>query len=187
MDRETAIDSLKKEAAGNPVASAVFHMFAARERARQTVTVGALDQRMKSEGFEFDREEYVKILKLLANMGLGKIEVNSKGRVTALKDVKMTLQSIGMAAIGEKMNLAALKQRNRFSQLEGRAESLAETANVIKPRDGSAGAGFPVSITVVVNGKPVNLRVPKEFNQKDIADLVVKLTHDDNEERRGKA
>lgn len=177
MDQQLAITNLKKEAQSNPIAGDVLKMFAERKRARHVVTLGALEQRMKKEGFSHNRDEYASVLKFLASQGFGHLETDKKGRVKALKEVKMTLQSIGQAAVGKQMSLAALKQRNKFNQLQARTSALSATADIIKPKTGN-GTGFPVSITVVVNGKPVNLRVPKEFNEKDIGELVVKLTED---------
>lgn len=169
MNQVEAISLLRNEAANNPVARDVFHMFAQRERTRHQVTVEALSQRMKAEGFMHSDDQYRGVLKLLGGLGFGKVETNAKGRVIALKDVKTTLQSIGAAALKQEKKLESFTQANRYQALVATAELLK------KAPTGQTKSGLPVSITVVINEKAVNFRVPKELNANEIADLVLRF------------
>lgn len=173
MNQQSLIESLKKEASKNEAANHVFSVWASRKRARSSVTVAALTARMVKEGFTHTPDQYESILKFLASTGLGTLETTPKGRVKGLKGIKMTLQSIGMAAVGKAPKLASLKQRNRFTTLPVVVE--AEVAKKAAQPASGAVAGFPVAITVVINGKPVNFRIPKELDEREIADLVVRF------------
>lgn len=170
MNQNQIVESLRKESQTDKILNDVMHVFASRKRARETLTVSGLYQRMKKEGFSHDPIAYEKILRYLSTLGIGALETDSKGKVRALKHIKMALQSIGLAAVGSSQRLTLFKQRNKFN-------ALSEIAEVIKPKQPAAGAtsGFPVSITVVINGKPVNFRVPKELTEAEIADLVVRF------------
>lgn len=93
------VERLKEEVKSNPAANAVFCVWALRKRSRRTVTVHALQQTMREEGFKHTREEYVRVLNLLAQLKLGEIEHTKRGKVSALTHVQVPLQVIGTAAV----------------------------------------------------------------------------------------
>jgi hypothetical protein len=170
--------ALLKESKENQAADAFFHVCAMRKRDRTTLTIKSITQRMKKEGFKFEVVQYEKILKLLAVLELGTLQVNKKGVPLALINIKAPLQSIGMAATGQPKKLEAFLPTKK-SSLVATAE-MVKTSAATKALWGSGATargphGYPVSITVVVNGKPVNFRVPKELTKDDIADLVVRF------------
>lgn len=111
------VNRLRKEVESNPVFNAVMHKFALRERARAQVTLHSLTQTMTNEGYKYKREEYVGVLKTLGALGVGRLEFDSKNRLVALKDIKITLQSIGKAAIGGGEQLNNTKFQRRFKNL----------------------------------------------------------------------
>lgn len=111
------ISALRTEAARNPVAKDVFVMFASRARTRQTVNLVALERRMEAEGFKHTRAEYQAVLKFLANLGFGKLDLGSRGRIKGLKEVKVTVQSIGAIACGQGIEIKHLSPRVRFGRL----------------------------------------------------------------------
>lgn len=111
------ISALRTEAARNPVAQDVFVMFASRARTRQTVNLVALERRMEVEGFKHTRAEYQAVLKFLANLGFGKLDLGSRGRIKGLKEVKVTVQSIGAIACGQGLEIKQLSPRVRFGRL----------------------------------------------------------------------
>ncbi len=117
LNEKQLIETLKTETSKDPVTSAVLHVFAARERARAQVTIPALVARMKEEGFLYAPGEYGKVLKLLASLGVGRLDTDSSGKVRALKDVKVTLQSIGMAALGQATVIEPISTRNKFQRI----------------------------------------------------------------------
>src|SRR5260221_477296 len=96
MDKIDEIKTgLQTAAHRDPVFSAVSLMFSQRKRTRRQVTVGALAQRMHKEGFEFKPSDYARVLKTLSGLGIGHLKLSPKGRIKALTDISVTLQSVG--------------------------------------------------------------------------------------------
>lgn len=95
-------ERLSALASQNKAFNAIAHIWSLRERARSQVTVHTLMTTLKIEGFDYQKSEVVEVLKTLANMKIGRLELNSKGETIALKDVKYTLQSIGLASVSKK-------------------------------------------------------------------------------------
>ncbi len=119
-NQNNVVELLREKASTDPVSSAVLHMWALRKRARHEVTLDGLAARMKAEGFIHDKRQYEPILKFIANLGLGRLQVDAKGHVIALKEIKTTLQSIGRAACDVRAADDALKiyrKKTRFRNL----------------------------------------------------------------------
>lgn len=117
INEKEVIKTLQDKRSQDPVMDAVLHTFASRQRARNIVTLAALYQRMKEEGFKYDEAEYARVLKMLGELGLGKVDFDSKGRIRSLKDIKVTLQSIGLAAVGQSTTMDQAHRRNRFQKI----------------------------------------------------------------------
>jgi len=171
------VTALRAEAKKNPVANDVFHMFAHRERARKDVTLTALAARMESEGFKHEPAEYAKVLKFLAEHRVGTLKKNGGGRIKALENVTMTLQSIGSSAIGSLGNVEAFRSRVRYSKLPEVTPAPAPfVERRVSPMTGSgAVAGVQLSVTYIINGKPITFNIPKEMNEQEIAALLAKF------------
>lgn len=152
---------LQKEFKENAAAHAVFESWANRERARDQVTVHSLAQKMRKEGHHFSSVEYSDLLRKLSKAGVGRLETSRTGRVKALKDIKLTLQSLGRAAVGMSSRLDRFTKQRQYSELVAAAKEIKEHS-----------IEFPVSLTVVINGKPVNFRVPSNLSPDEIATLV---------------
>lgn len=166
MSDKTLIETLKKEAANNKVLDAVLHMFAARERTRFILTIFGVSLRMKKEGFNFSKEQYQDVFKLLAELGVGNLAYDSKGSIIAIKDIKVTLQSMGQAVINKKVTkVVAFNKRNLFRSLN---PDEPKTEVVPIPMTN-------VVLTFLINGKPINLSIPGDLDSRDIGDLVVRL------------
>lgn len=166
MYKAEVIESLKKEAATNPMAKAIFEMWCQRKRARNSVTVGALKQRMDGLGYKYPIAVYQNLLQFLAKLGFGKLESGPKGNIRALREVRTTLQSIGQTAIGETVKLETWKQRTKFNQIAAANKQAIEKAWSTPKFDSK------VTIATSINGKLVNIDIPKEFTPDDIAKLV---------------
>ncbi len=173
MNQNEAIVSLKKVVESDKAASAVFHVFALRKRARHMVTILGLMQRMKAEGFEYSRGQYEAILKIMAEHGFGKLEKDPKGQVTALKDIKTTLQSLGKAVLSQDEKLKGFKQRNRFNDLVATAEAIRTNPEAIAVRPFRVSG--TVSITLSINGKPIIIPVPSDLTPEETAGLINRL------------
>src|SRR5262249_55747802 len=111
------IETLKVEAAKDKALDAVLHSFAIRKRARATITVYALANRMKNEGFTFDKGQYVGILEKLAKAGVGTLVRNAKGRIVALTGISVALQSLGKA-VYQGTSISRFNKRNRFAEVQ---------------------------------------------------------------------
>lgn len=161
------VEILRQKASSDPVTNAVLHMWALRKRARHEITVGALHARMKREGFIHDKQSYEPLLKLLGQLGLGTVQVNSKGRVVALKGVQTTLQSLGTAVLSPKGQLKQFKQKHKFSPLMLTRE--AEAPKLVKETKTDA------QITVQHASKSMTFPVPSDASDEDIAHIVSKF------------
>ena len=185
MEKKQVVETLKKTTEKSKAVRDVMTSWALRERTRNVVTVEALAQRMKKEGFDHPQHEYAALLRQLSNLGLGKLETSASGKVKALKDVRLTLQSIGKAAVGEDTSLRGWRPRNRFGQLiasTDRAPELTQEAKqpeAPKPltQEAPKPAPMAVGVTLVVNinGKPVNIPVPDSLTVQEVGALVAKL------------
>lgn len=167
MSNQEIVGSLKKYAAENAVANDVFCAWAMRQRARNQVTMAALYQKMKINGFNHKYEEYEGLLKFLGALGLGRLELDKRGKVIALKEVKMTLQSIGEAACGGKEKLKGFKPRNKFSRLISKPKTLV-TTSVQQPKTFER----DIEIVVTLEGKPIRINMPKSLSAEQIAGII---------------
>jgi hypothetical protein len=182
---EVQIERLTTEAKSNPVWNAVAHVFALRERARSQVTIQALMQKMREEGFNWDRKDYEQVLRLLASVGVGRLVSDSKGRPLALVDIKLTLQSIGKVAAGGSTEVQGFRRKSRFGRLAGpmvrrkrRKARATKTVEVRRPTRQPRPYQTPAPrliLTVIVNDKPVNIPVPNDFAPEDVAKLISDL------------
>lgn len=172
-----AVEVLKKEVESNPAANAVFHVFALRRRTRAQITMHGLSQRMKLEGFEYRSDQYAHVLKLLAKLGLGKLEVDSKGRVRALKEVKATLQSIGVVACGDKSTVKVYNKRNKFMKVYSNPapETPKQQENSPKPELVPDSSNNVIILSVPIKHKYIDISVPKDLNAEEIAALIYKF------------
>lgn len=107
-----------QESTKNPMMKAIFEGFAVRLRTRAQITVTSLTQKMQNEGFkEFVRQDAVNVIKLLGALKLGEIQMTNRGKVKALKNVRVTLQSIGLAALGNVNELKRAEFATKFIAL----------------------------------------------------------------------
>lgn len=116
-DLDKMVKALREEVHSDRTLNAICNVFALRERARDRVTIGSLRQTMYKEGFSFTTQELEKALKIMANIGLGKLHYDRSGKVHALKEIKMTLQSIGLAAKNNQDGLTPYSKQKKFENL----------------------------------------------------------------------
>lgn len=163
------IEALRKEAETNRVAREVFVVFAMRDRARSIITVIALEQRMKANGFPNNtREDYAKVLTFLDKLGLGKLMVKQNGRVIGLKEIRIKLQSIGEVACNKVAKLEGFHSRNTFQKLD-LPKQIFKPAQIVEHKP---------DVTIKVNFAPgvrYEISIPKEATIDQITSLIKRL------------
>lgn len=176
--KESNLVSRLKQALGESRAlDATLHMFAARERARADVTIGSLAQRMKREGFNFNTNEYDQVLRFLAELGFGTLEYDKRGKVKALREISVSLQSIGRVALGQDKKLLKFNPRNKFEHLDG-----GSVPNPIKDSDldkvwnTAPVIGTKFTLSFHINDKVINLDIPDTLTSTELSALVSKLS-----------
>lgn len=115
---KAVIDALREEAKFNGDFAAVAKVFSNRERSRAQVTVNTLKAAMAAEQWNLTTEAAQHIIKFLADLKLGTLHKDTKGRIRGLINIKYTLQSIGKAAIVPMENaLSTFKHRTKQASL----------------------------------------------------------------------
>lgn len=153
------IQKLKTETKNNPAATPVFHLLALRERTRSTLTLSALRQRMKEEGFDYTTEQYRELFKVMASVGLGTAVMNRVGTCVGIKDIRVSLAALGKAACDMK-DMPEIKQRRR----EGDKHS--DTQVFVKPI---------TSLPVSINGKDAIIQFPNGLTASELSLLLRKM------------
>lgn len=167
--------SLQKEVQQDAAFNAVAHVLALRERARGQLTLRALSQRMKKEKFNYSDAQYAAILKKLAHLGFGRLDTDFKGRVRGLKEIKMTLQSIGAAACGQKVSLSHHRQRNRFLTVVPPTDIRNAPPTQAERRVSALAQIEKIALSVVINGKSLKLEIPREFTAEEVSAVISQL------------
>ncbi len=170
MTNSIMIEKLKTEVASNPVSAAVFHFLAQRERTRDSILTGNLYKEMCKAGFKYPKSEYAKTLRFLSTIGVGTLKVSTRGNVIGLYDIKLTLQSLGRAAIEGSPSLNPFHGRKKFTVL--RPVVLPPAAprvvdDVVKD--------ISIDIVVHINEKVLQIQVPENFKKEDISLLIEKF------------
>lgn len=148
---EKLIMALRQEANKNAAFNAVCKVFAGRERSRQQITIVSLKAAMKKHGFDFTAGQYEDILKTLARAGIGHLDKSAKGRIRALKGIKVTLQSVGKAALANGTQINNFRPQVKFMKVP----------QVINGKKATAATeNYKVSFTIELNSKSVVFEVP---------------------------
>ena len=158
MNTNEVTKRLKQEASNNDMARAVFLLWAMRHRARATVTLHSLRNAMVKQGFHFSGEKYEAFLKMMSDLNLGQLHVNSKGRPKSLVTVTYRLQSIGRVALGQDTKLSSMKRVNRFKELPK------PTAPPRRQRK--------LILTLMLGERPLNIQVPPDLTSEELMTLI---------------
>lgn len=180
MTQNQAIETLKLKAATIPAVGAVLLQWSTRDRARNQVTLRALSQKMKREGYKHEPAEYALALKAMSEAGFGTLETDAKGKVKALKNIKVKLQSVGQSVLGTDGSLKPFRPRNRFQTLNTKPVEATTApkppAQVVLKRRATdkikVQKSPPVSILVIINGKDVVIPIPANMTAEDVGALV---------------
>lgn len=165
------IQKLKTETKNNPAANPVFHLLALRRRTRGTITLGALAQKMRREGFEYTNDQYRELLNTMAVAGVGSPVVNRVGNVVGIKNIKVNLAALGKAALDAK-ELEALGVIAEAPK----ARRTNDRRIAIKPLRGYAEVRIKnSSLDVSINGTEAIIQFPKGLSAGELTSLLEKL------------
>lgn len=182
IKKPQVVDALRKHASINKCFNDVCHLFALRQRSRRNITVHGLKLAMTSAGFDYSRDELKDVLTFLSKQGIGTLQTSRSGMVKGLLDIRMTLQSIGEAAVSKqdqvqfKPNKAP---RAKFDTLAKEVEKVhkktiieeAPKAQVKVPV--RKPAPYPTYLTILVEGKPMTIQGPTNITSENLTDLLV--------------
>ncbi len=177
MNQKEAIERVRQEASKNPAVNAVLHVWAMRQRARSQVTIRALAKTMQKEGFEFPVQDYARVVHLLAANGLGHLQRGPKGKVTGLSGIKVTLQSLGMAACGQGVTLKTFNQRTHFAKVQPPqpAQSVPDAQPMSQTPPIPAPKAPGLTLTVLIKDGPLEINIPTGMTPEAVAELIRRL------------
>lgn len=176
INPKSVIQALQAQATKSPAFNAMCHVFAMRERTRQQVTIANLVMTMTKEGFKFTKQDYLEELKFLASIGIGNLAWNARNKITMLKNIKVTLQSIGMSGLAKASKLETIQIPPRFIKLPAEASTtlnfpvVKETAPPLKLK-----ANYKATLNVQHDGKQLVFELEKEIPVKDLLAFVSEL------------
>lgn len=178
----TLVTRLQEEADKNECFNAVMLVFSMRERARQQVTIESLTARMKSEGFNFSKKQYQGVLRQLALFGFGVLEYDKYREVSALKNVNITLQSIGQTVVQRTGDLKPWRPAVDFKPLTADKPQAIAKAPIKKAADvpikawkapeSIEQAKYEATVMVKINGKTLNFELPYGITPKQLTQLL---------------
>lgn len=172
------VDALKERVKTDPLFNAIMHRFAIRERARNQVTLTNLRITMIKEGYSnFPVTKYQEALKFLASLGFGRLETNASGKVTALVDIRHTLQSIGQVASDMKgAKLEGFTPANVYEPLQEPAGRVVPEVDAPKPvAPETPSADYPAVLQVTIDGKVVHFPLPRAISPAELGFLLADL------------
>lgn len=162
-----------KEAASKSIPFAhTMALFAKRERTRQQVTLSRLKALMIKEGLQYSGQQLMGVLDTLSKLGFGTLYKDSKGHITALKNIKITLQSIGQVALGEQnAKFQKFSEKTDFKEIQSDSKPI-ETPIVQKAFDKQR--KYPATVNVVIDGKSLAIEIPGGVTMASLIDLIDK-------------
>lgn len=176
------VSMLRQEAEKNKVFNSVCHVFAMRERTRQQVTIQSLQITMEKEKFTFTKPQLEGVLKFMATLGIGTLEYDRHGSVRALKNIRVTLQSIGLAALSRKESLDKFQAAPVFKSL---------VIDMEKPKVAAAAPligdqRFTASLSVNIYGKTLIFELPKGVSMQELSNILANIYADKAEKKAAK-
>lgn len=170
-NKASKVALLRQEAQGNPAFKTICQVFTQRQRTRNQVMMGTLQATLEKQGFTHPKEKLSSALAFLANLGFGRLERNSKGNVTGLKDIRITLQSIGRAALSESNDLEVAIPKQLYKPLVNDGTGPKKNKIIIREPE-----RFSIALTAVnKDGKTISFPLPMKLTAKELGTLVVEM------------
>ncbi len=160
-----AIEILKKDARENEALNAMCHVFAVRKRSRSTIKIPSLMQKMRKEGFNYDRDSYEKALVSLDKAKVGELVLNKNKRISGLKNIRHTLQSLGQAVCEDKSLDVKIQKQDKVHQLP---------VSYVAPVEESKSTE-EIGLLLHIDGKTITLDLPRGLSGRDIGTIIDRL------------
>lgn len=177
MDTKQVVEILKKESDSNPASKAALMVFCLRDRPRSTLTLLGLEHRMKAEGFDHSKEEYIPLLKALVAAGIGQLTYADNGSILGIQGVDVTFLSIGEAVFKGKEELEKFKQRKKFKKLPPAPRAKVVPINKSQPELVTKPKSLSIGLQISLNGKLLSIPVPTNFSNEDLSELIGRFKH----------
>lgn len=173
------VEKLRMEAKNSPVFRSIAEVFTKRERTRGQITAAALAIKMTQTDRNISVQQCQEALAFLGRINCGRPYFDAKGEFKSLKLIKFTLQSIGMAALGETTKLDPFMTRIPYVNKKAVA---AKPTVVPKPNEPtkiqvmlSDKATVGVSLQVTVDGKDMVFDLPHKIAPKELGALLARF------------
>lgn len=185
--KSTAITELTMRAASDPVFRAVCQWFASRQRTRFEISARHLKARLEGENVANPRKTAESILRFLADLGLGTLELYPNGRLKGLGNIEYRLQSIGTVALRQSTELTAQVQKQKYQDINvvSAQESVHKVDFVGDEKKKSTvatkelpirEAKYPSFLTLIIEGKMVH--IPGDLVTPDnIGEVISEFKH----------
>lgn len=163
--KEEVYTILAEKAKSDPVIDAVATVMALRERNRHNLTLRGLYYKMRKEGFSYQQKDYIPFLNLLGELGLAKVHSDNQGRVDSVRDFKLPIQDIGTIAKGGRPTRMKVPNIQAAAPRPKKPETASPAVNSLKA----------TTVTVTVNGKPVQITIPNEITKDELLSILTKF------------
>lgn len=151
MSEET-VKVLQTKAESDPVAAAVFHVMAYRQRNRHNMTTRGLYYKLRKEGYKYQEKDLIPLFKMLADLGLATLDMNHRGKVEAIRGFKTPIQKIGEAA--------------------SKAKARPNLVQVPKITAAPVKASIRAEVTLYVNDKRIQVNMPENMTKDDLISII---------------
>lgn len=159
------VSALQIEADSNPVFKALCQVFSERQRTRQDITMRNLTGIMAERGYNFHRDQYEGCLVFLASLGIGKLDRGARGRISRLTGIRISLQSIGKAALMEGQSLKRFTPAIKFSKLP----------EIKEPKTAPIAKRYKASVVIQMEGNDLKLSIPGGVLQDQLGEFITNL------------
>lgn len=169
------VERLKKEAVDNPIFSALCHFLGSRDRTRSQMTIAAVRLSMAREGYHFQRVDYERIFKFLANLGIGTLEFDKGAQLQALVNINYTLQSVGMVAVTDALKLEAFTPSAPPKAPAVRQTTVAKPTPVVAKILAKEPEAYTTSLVVNIDGQAISFPLPHGLTTAEIGLLLAQV------------
>ncbi len=180
MTKEEVVQKLQDKTAEDPKFSAVAHVLAFRKRDRYCMSARGLWLKMRREGFKYKEKEFLPVLEFLASLGLGTPDKDKSGNVVNLRNLRMPIPLLGLAACGGEIDLDKIERPlpveafNNYKPVKVVPMKKKKEVLAIKTPAAPKPSATPLQLTLTlhINDKPISIPVPSTLTPRELGALV---------------